>query len=132
VYVLGGYDGADESALCEVYEPAKEGSAERPWTLRAALHQARGGLAALAAEGYVYAIGGGWTQPLSNNERYDAEQDKWVAFDSPVLGQWRTLGAASISTADGSVIYAVGGWSDRSLGTNYAYRTFFRIYMPGM
>ena len=132
VYVLGGYDGADESALCEVYDPAKEGSGEQPWTLRASLHQARGGLAALAAEGYVYAIGGGWTRPLSYNERYDAEQDKWVTFDSPVLGQWRTLGAASISTADGAVIYAVGGWSDRYLGANYAYRTFFRIYMPGM
>lgn len=132
VYVLGGYDGEDESALCEVYDPTREGSGEEPWTLRASMHQARGGLAALAAEGYVYAIGGGWTQPLSNNERYDAEQDKWITFDSPVLGQWRTLGAASISTADGSVIYAVGGWSDRYLGANYAYRTFFRIYMPGM
>ncbi len=132
VYVMGGYDGADESALCYVYDPAKEGSGQDPWTQRASLHQARGGLAALAAEGYVYAIGGGWTQPLSNSERYDAEQDKWLSFDSPVLGQWRTLGAASISAVDATVIYAVGGWSDRYLGVNYAYRTFFRIYMPGI
>ena len=132
VYVLGGYDGQAEAALCEVYDPAKEGSAESPWSRRSALQSGRGGLAAVSAEGYVYAIGGGWTQSMSFNERYDAGADQWVTFDSPLLGQWRTLGAAAVSTSDGTVIYAVGGWGDRNLSTNYSYRTFFRIYMPSM
>ncbi len=132
VYVLGGYDGQNESALCEVYEPAKEGSGEPVWARRAPLQMGRGGLAALAAEGYIYAIGGGWTQYLPLNERYDPEQDKWVTFDSPVLGQWRTLAAAAVPAEDGAVIYAIGGWSGRHLSTNYAYKTLFRIYIPGL
>jgi len=132
IYVLGGYDGQSESALCEVYDPAKDSSGEHPWTRRAPLHMGRGGLAALTVEGYVYAIGGGWTQYLSFNERYDVELDKWITFDSPLLGQWRTLGAASVPAEEGAVIYAIGGWSDRCLSTNYAYKTFFRIYMPGL
>lgn len=132
VFVLGGYNGQNESARCEVYDPAKEGSGEHPWAERAPMHMGRGGLAALAAEGYVYAIGGGWTQYLSFNERYDVTQDKWVIFDSPLLGQWRTLGAAAVPTEEGTAIYAIGGWSDRYLSTNYAYKTFFRIYMPGL
>ena len=133
VYVLGGYDGQAESTLCEVYEPSKEGSGESPWSHRASLHVGRGGLAAVATEGYIYAIGGGWTQYLSFNERYDVGQDTWTIFDSPLLGQWRTLGAASISGEEGDVIYAIGGWSsDRYLSSNYAYKTFFRIYLPGL
>ncbi len=132
VYVLGGYDGQSESTLCEVYEPAKEGSGEHPWTRQASLHMGRGGLAAVTAGGYIYAIGGGWTQYLSFNERYDLGQDMWTVFDSPLLGQWRTLGAASVPGEEGAVIYVIGGWSDRYLSTNYAYKTFFRIYLPGV
>jgi len=132
VYVLGGYDGQSESALCEAYEPAKEGSAEGPWSRRASLHMGRGGLAALTVEGYVYAVGGGWTQYLSFSERYDVDNDKWIAFDTPMLGQWRTVGAAAVPTDEGPVIYVIGGWSDRYLSTNYAYKTFFRTYMPGL
>lgn len=132
VYVIGGYDEQSESARCAVYTPAQEGSGQSPWTERASLHVGRGGLTALTVEGYVYAIGGGWAQYLSFNERYDVNQDKWVTFDSPLLGQWRTLGAAAIQTDEGPVIYVVGGWNGRNLSSNYAYKTFFRIYMPGM
>lgn len=131
VYVLGGYDGQSESDLCAFYAPSKEGSAESPWTPRAALRVGRGGLAAVAVDGQVYAIGGGWTQYLSFNERYDVRLNVWTALDSPLLAQWRTLGAASVTGDEGTVIYAVGGWSDRELSTNYAYKTFFRIYLPG-
>lgn len=131
VYVLGGYDEQTESALCEVYEPAKEGSGEDPWTRLAPMRMGRGGLAAIAVENYIYAIGGGWTQYLSFNERYDVSKDEWTVFDSPLLGQWRTLGAAPIESKSETVIHVVGGWSDRYLSTNYTYQALFRIYFPG-
>ncbi|MGC8787340.1 MAG: Kelch repeat-containing protein [Anaerolineae bacterium] len=130
IYVVGGYNGQNELALCEVYDPAQEGSGKQPWTRRAPLQLARGGLAAVAIENYIYAIGGGWTQYLSFNERYDVSQDAWAPFDSPLLGQWRTLGAATIQRKEGTVIYTIGGWSNRYLSTNYAYEAFFRIYLP--
>ena len=132
VYVLGGYDGASESALCEVYEPAKEGTGESPWTQIAPMRAPRGGLAAVAAENYVYAIGGGWTEPLSFNERYDVGKDRWSSFDSPILGQWRTLGAAPLVVDSETFIHVLGGWSDRFLSANYAFRASFRIYLPSM
>ena len=131
VYVIGGYDGQGESSSCELYELSKEGTDESPWSERAPLQAGRGGLAAVAADGYVYAIGGGWTSPLAFNERYDVAADSWTAFDSPVLGQWRTLGAAPVRSEDGTTIYVIGGWSERYLSTNYAYKTFFRVYLPG-
>jgi DNA-binding CsgD family transcriptional regulator/N-acetylneuraminic acid mutarotase len=132
VYVIGGYDGQNESALCEVYDPIAEEQGEQPWAGRAPLHMGRGGLAAVAADQHIYVIGGGWNQYLSFNERYDANQDLWDTFDSPLLGQWRTLGAALVAGESGAVIYGIGGWSDRYLSTNYAYRTFFRVYLPGL
>lgn len=132
IYVLGGYDGQTELALCETYEPTKEGSGNSPWSPCTSLGVPRAGLAAVAIENNIYAIGGGWTQDLSFSERYDAQQGFWTPFDSPLLGQWRTLGAAAVQGKDGTIIYAVGGWSNRFLSTNYAYQAFFRIYLPGL
>jgi hypothetical protein len=130
VYVLGGYDGQDESTLCEAYDPAKEGSQEDPWRTLAPMRTGRGGLAAVAVENYVYAIGGGWTGYLSYNERYDIGQDTWTDFESPLLGQWRTLGAAPVDSRAETVIHVVGGWrGDRPLSTNYAYKAVFRVFL---
>ena len=131
VYVLGGYDGQSESSACEVYDPASEEAGVDPWTTLAPMLTPRGGLAAVAVDGFVYAIGGGWTQYVSFNERYDLTQDSWSDFESPVLGQWRTLGAAAIDSEAETVIHVVGGWSDRYLSTNFAYSAVFRIFLPG-
>ncbi len=132
VYVLGGYDGQSESTLGEVYEPAKEGSGEQPWTRLAPMRVGRGGLAAVTVDNQVFAFGGGWTEYLSFNERYDVDQGAWMSFDSPVLSQWRTLGAAPILIGQETVIHVIGGWSDRPLSTNYAYRPSFRIFLPSL
>ncbi len=130
VYVLGGYDGQNESTLCEAYDPAHEGVQDSPWSSLAPMRTGRGGLAAVAVENYVYAIGGGWNEYLSYNERYDIGQDTWTDFESPLLGQWRTLGAAPVDSGAETVIHAVGGWrGDRPLSTNYAYKALFRIFL---
>lgn len=132
VYVLGGYDGESESALCEAYEPAKEGTGESPWSRLAAMRAGRGGLAVVAVENYLYALGGGWAQEFSFNERYDPSKDRWTSFDSPVVGEWRTLGAAPVEIDPEVFIHVVGGWSDRFLSTNYAYNGSFRIFLPSL
>lgn len=129
VYVLGGYDGQSESVLCEAYDPAKEGSGEGPWVPLAPMRSGRGGIAAVPVDNYVYAIGGGWTKYLAYNERYDVNQDEWTEFESPLLGQWRTLGAAATDSGAETLIHVVGGWSARYLSTNYAYKAVFRIFL---
>jgi hypothetical protein len=74
----------------------------------------------------LYAIGGGWESYLATNERYDPASDTWSAFESPVLGEWRNLGVAALSTQ----IYAVGGWNGGYSGVNEAYQALFRIILP--
>jgi DNA-binding CsgD family transcriptional regulator len=130
IYVVGGYDGEGESTLCESYDPRQEADQGTPWTHHAALRTARGGLAVVAAEGYLYAVGGGWTRTLGFSERYDPQDDSWSAFESPVLGQWRTLGAAPLASQEGAVIHVIGGWSSGYLSTHFAYRTLYRLYLP--
>jgi len=132
IYVVGGYDGTRESALCEIYETAKEGTAESPWSRMAPLRAGRGGLALVAVENYLYAIGGGWVQALSFSERYDPSKDRWTQFDSPVVGEWRTLGAAPIPIDPQVYIHVIGGWSARFLSTNYAYNASFAIFLPSL
>ena len=132
IYVVGGYDGQLELNLCEEYRPAIDGSGESPWTARRSMSSPRGGLVAVTAEGFVYVMGGGWTNYLTGNERYEVAKDSWTTFDSPVLGQWRTFGAAAVQSKDGTVVHTIGGWSDRHLSANLVYQVYYRIYLPGL
>ena len=86
----------------------------------------RGGLGLAVIGSNLFAIGGGWESYLATNERYDPVNDAWMAFESPVLGEWRNLGVAASDTH----IYAVGGWNGGYMGTNEAYRAIFRIILP--
>ncbi len=131
IYLLGGFDGQTESASFELYEPEKEGTREHPWTALTPMLEERGGLAAVSVDSYLYAIGGGWSTELLNNERYSLALGSWSPLDSPVLGEWRTLGAATLSTQSETAIFAIGGWNDRPLSTNYMFKAAFRIYLPG-
>jgi len=127
IYLAGGYDGRREYALLEVYDPAREGQGDGPWSQRAAMAAPRGGLALVATGSALYAIGGGWTQPVDFNERYDPNADTWSSIPTPLPAQWRNLGATAL---DGR-IFAVGGWSGGYLAVNEEYRTLlYRIHLP--
>lgn len=121
VYLVGGANGALEFADCNVYEPSADF-----WSSCAALIQPRSGFG-LAADGTsLYAVGGGWQEPMTFNERYDSLNNTWSSAPSPIQGQWRHLGAASL----GPAIYAVGGWSDDYLDVNAAFQGTFRAFLP--
>ncbi|NLE75561.1 MAG: hypothetical protein GX605_02265 [Chloroflexi bacterium] len=120
-YVVGGYDGQRELATCERFDPAAGG-----WLPCAALTAARGGLAAAVVGEALYAMGGGWDSHLAFNEKYTPAADSWASFETPILGEWRLLGAA----AQGPYIYALGGRSGRYLSANEAYQAQFRILLP--
>ena len=86
----------------------------------------RGGLG-LAVEGAsAYAIGGGWQQTLGFNERYDSLTNTWSSIPSPVQAQWRSPGVAG----QGSLVYAVGGWSGDYLDSNEVFQSTFRAFLP--
>ena len=122
VYVVGGYDGIREFADNYAYHIADD-----TWTQKAPMSIGRGGLGAAVVGDKLYAIGGGWRSFLSTNERYDPESNSWIAFESPILSEWRNLGVAASDTQ----IYAVGGWSGGGYTeVNQAYQAILRIILP--
>ena len=126
IYVAGGYDGRAESNAMLAYNPSGEGTSEGPWAVRATLSQGRGGLALMAVSGRLFAIGGGWRNPISYNEQYDLRTGAWSKIESPVTGQWRNLGLV----AKGNDLYAIGGWSGAYLATVERYTAIYQIMLP--
>ena len=121
IYIVGGYDGQRELDLAEVYAP--ETGARR---LLPSLSSPRGGISLVYDGLGLYALGGGWTQPVQTQERFDLATETWSNFPSPVLGEWRNMGAAA---ADGQ-IHMAGGWSGDYLDLHLQYQSSFRSLLP--
>ena len=126
IYVVGGYDGQRELATVAAYDPAGEGTEAGPWSSRAPLSQPRGGLGLVALGQRLYAVGGGWTEPLAFNEQYDIKTGAWSRIETPAVGQWRNLALAAL----GNKLYAVGGWNGSYLGTNEEYQALLQQLLP--
>jgi hypothetical protein len=122
IYVVGGFDGQVESNVCERYLPR----ADR-WETCPPMSVGRGGLALVTVGSNLYAIGGGWIGYLAFNEVLAQGASKWRLVSTPIIGQWRGLGAAVIE-AD---ILAVGGWNGQYLASAYRYQPFpFKVFVP--
>lgn len=130
IYITGGLDDTTEYNVCESYDPALYAAGQDPWRTLSPMSQGRAGHGMVAIEGYLYVVGGGWDSYLAYNERYDPVHDVWSTFESPLLGEWRTLGLSAIDTQSGVLIYAIGGWSGRFLSVVQAYAASYRVYVP--
>jgi N-acetylneuraminic acid mutarotase len=125
IYVIGGYDGQAELDTCEVYDPQQD-----QWDMCPPLNAPRGGVGVAVVGETLYVIGGGWKSYLVENEYWTVSSDTpgWQTFSSPLLQTWRNLGVA----ANGTFIYAVGGWDGDFMAVNKAYRALFRLYLPSL
>ncbi len=124
IYVVGGYNGQQDLNVCERYFPKTN-----QWEACVPLSVGRGGLGLVALADRLYAIGGGWNGYLAFGERYATGLgNKWTMTDTPLVGQWRNMAAATM----GSDIYAVGGWNGQSyVSVNVMFRPFpIRIFLP--
>ena len=130
VYVVGGYDGDSELDLCQRYDLRQDRNGEAPWFVCAPMLAKRAGLGATVAAGQLYVIGGGWQSHLYFNERYDPRTDLWASVETPIVGQWRTLGVAALEQAGESVIYAAGGWNGGYLAVTERFRPLFYVNLP--
>ncbi len=129
LYVTGGYDGETVYRLCESLLADDAADAARAWQLRAPMRAARAGHEAVALEGGLYVVGGGWESSLAYGERYDATANAWATFATPLVGAWRNLGLAAASTSRGGFLYAAGGWNDGYLQSVQAYHATYRLYL---
>jgi DNA-binding CsgD family transcriptional regulator len=130
VYVTGGFDGNTVYRLAESFAPTSAGEGTREWQIHAPMQAPRAGHEAVALEGALYVIGGGWDAPLSYGERYDPVANAWATFPSPVLGSWRNLGLSAVARGQGGMLYAAGGWNDGYLQTVQAFQATYRLYFP--
>jgi len=123
LYVVGGYDGRKELALADVYTLATD-----RWRRLPDLSFPRGGLSLVADDLAIFALGGGWTTPLENHERFDLATAVWSNFPSPIKGTWRHLAAAS--SEEGGYLHLIGGWSGDYMDLHLRYQSSFRSLLP--
>ncbi len=124
ILYVGGFLDDREVATCEAYLTADD-----QWESCQSMLQPRGGLSLVTIGGRAYAIGGGWHTPLGFNERYTPGQDAWSVVESPIVGEWRNLGAIASDTS----IYTFGGWGETGfLNSTYVVEVMpWRVFIPG-
>lgn len=121
LYVVGGYDGQREYDLAEALNPISGQRRELP-----ALGTPRGGVALVYDGLALYALGGGWTQPLTTHERFDLTSNSWSNFTSPIQGEWRSLAATGVNGR----LHIAGGWAGDYLDSHLQYQSSFRALLP--
>ncbi|MBI4569006.1 MAG: hypothetical protein HY719_11485 [Planctomycetes bacterium] len=115
IYAMGGYNGSQSAiaagaasrvATVEEFDPTGNGGAGA-WTVKASMPTAREHLAAAAANGRVYAIGGSdGSRALATVEMYDPVANAWTP--RPALRVAR-MGHAAAATS--GKIYVFGGFN---------------------
>ncbi len=130
IVLTGGYDGNAEYRTAESYDPERARAGENPWRAHAPMRHGRAGHVAVEVLGNLYVLGGGWQEPLQSSERLDISNDVWTEFETPISGEWRTLGGVRVETTAGTFVYGMGGWSDGYLSSVKAYQAFYRVYLP--
>lgn len=121
IYVAGGYDNEHELALFERFTTTTGELREL-----SSMATPRGGLALVYDGVALYALGGGWTRPIANLERYDLSTNSWSNFPSPIEGEWRHLAAVGM---DGQ-IFITGGWAGDYIDSQLQYQSSFRALLP--
>ena len=129
-YLLGGFDGERSLATCTSFSPDLALAGQDPWVTHSPMRAGRAGHGVALVGETIYVIGGGWQENLDFNESYDVSDDAWTTFPTPLSGQWKTLGAAPISSQAGDLIVAVGGWHGQYLGAVQVYQATFRVFLP--
>ena len=124
IYLAGGYNGREEFNQLYLFEPAAG-----QWQAKAPMLEKRGGLGLISAAGNLYAIGGGWEQPINNSEKYTPSTDTWTSFAPPAAHQWRNMGLSTIDTK----IYVIGGWNstdEQFVDAVMSYQFLFQLFLP--
>ncbi len=128
IYVVGGRQG--ERALSEtlVFDPAQRPQDPNAWSSRAPMQHARARFGLVSLAGNLYALSGGWSADLAENERYDSQADAWSPIESSLQPLERVGGSAAMETK----IYLVGGWQGHAIDGVEEYTALYRFFVPSM
>ena len=121
IYLFGGVDTDGPLTSVLRYNAAAEGQPGGPWSALAALPAPGIYLAGAAANGLVFAIGGGGTV-------YNITIDQWQPLRTPLDA---SLTDARVITLNGREVYIIGG---RNTGgevrDTYEYQAIFSVFLP--
>jgi DNA-binding CsgD family transcriptional regulator/N-acetylneuraminic acid mutarotase len=126
IYVAGGRDGTHLLDELLVFDPTQSPKNSLAWTLRANLTHPRADLALAALAGNLYVVGGGWSEALPQNERFDTRTNSWQAMEDAPETLWRVGGVAALETK----IYVIGGWKGSPSATVAEYTALYRFFLP--
>jgi DNA-binding CsgD family transcriptional regulator/N-acetylneuraminic acid mutarotase len=126
IYVAGGRDGKRLFDQLLVFDPAQLPDSPRAWTLRATLTHPRADLGLAALAGNLYVLGGGWSEALAPNERFDTRTNSWQSVEEAPEILWRVGGVAALETK----IYVIGGWKGSPTASVAEYTALYRFYLP--
>ena len=121
IFVVGGHDGQHDLNTAEAYTLSSGEWRELP-----PLSSPRSGLRLVYDGLALFALGGGGPYEIDTHERFDLVNNLWSNFPSPLLGEWRNLGAV---VQDGR-LHLIGGWSGDYLDIHLQYQSNFRTLLP--
>ncbi|MBI1800280.1 MAG: hypothetical protein HYR71_01465 [Chloroflexi bacterium] len=126
IFVVGGRQ--SEGLLDEVlsFDPTQPANSAQVWARKPPLRHPRARLGLVVLAGNLYAMGGGWSGPLRENERYDSATSQWSEFESAQETLWRVGAAAALDTK----IYLFGGWNSQPNDAVQLYTALYRFFLP--
>jgi DNA-binding CsgD family transcriptional regulator/N-acetylneuraminic acid mutarotase len=125
VYLAGGRNGETLFSQLLIFDPSQS-EAGKSWTPAAPLARPRAGLGLAALAGNLYAIGGGWTAAMKQNERFDTRTNVWSPLEDAPTTLWRVGGIAAIETK----VYIIGGFSGSQTAAVQEYTALYRFFLP--
>ena len=121
IFVAGGHDGQHDLNTAEAYMLSSG-----KWRDLPPLSSPRSGLRLVYDGLALFAVGGGGPYEIDTHERFDLVNNLWSNFPSPLVGEWRNLGAV---VQDGR-LHLIGGWSGDYLDIHLQYQSNFRTLLP--
>lgn len=120
LYIVGGIDGNDQYVTTVEFARIAEDGTLGPWQATTAINEGRFYNAAVAANGYLYTLGGGSGERGHENYPLDTVERAKINSDGS-LGLWETV--SQMNTArrglkallHGNTLYAIGGYDGQFL-----------------
>ena len=126
IYVAGGRDGTKLLDQLLMFDPTQPPSSATAWVQRASLDHPRAHLALAALAGNLYAVGGGWSEALAQNARFDTRANSLQVMEEDPEALWRVGGVAALETK----VYIVGGWKGSPTASLAEYTALYRFFLP--
>ncbi|MCS6839955.1 MAG: kelch repeat-containing protein [Roseiflexaceae bacterium] len=125
IYIIGGESENGPVTFNETYKASDDTPQGAPWSTRLPLPEARSHLAAVAAGGRIFAVGGGGTE--GSALLYNVNLDAWEPLRLPIDAH---LKDARMQVVDNKVYIAGGRTQDGFVEHLYEYQAFYTVFLP--